>query len=154
MSDKVKQVIVVRKDLNMPIGKFGSQVAHAAMAFLTRDLRNRNTVDPYSDEIWHGGKHGLQLSSCEGVRYHTIQVNEELSYWIDGSFTKAILSVNSEAELLEIYEKAKAAKLRHTLITDEGRTVFNGVPTHTCVAVGPNYIEAVNAITGKLPLYK
>lgn len=154
MSDKVKQVIVVRKDLDMPIGKFGSQVAHAAMAFLTRNLRKANMADPYSDEIWHGVNNGFHLPQPETVRYHTIQVNEELSYWIDGSFTKAILSVNSEAELLEIYEKAKAAQLRHTLITDEGRTVFNGVPTHTCVAVGPNYIEAVNAITGKLPLYR
>lgn len=151
MSDKVKQVIVVRKDLNMPTGKLAAQVAHAAMAFLTKDLRNYSSLvdDPYSDEIWHG-----MPSSSEKMRYRKIEVDRELAFWVDGSFTKAVVSVNSEAELLEIYEKAKMTRIRHTLITDEGRTVFNGVPTHTCVAVGPNYIEAINAITGKLPLYR
>lgn len=148
--DKVKQVIVVRKDLRMPTGKIAAQVAHASMAFMTRDLRaQRQEPDPYSDEVWFTNH---ILTPNRTVR--SIVVDEELSYWLDGSFTKAVVMVNSEAELLEIYEKAKVAKLRHTLITDEGRTVFNGVATNTCVAVGPNYIDAVDAITRHLPLYK
>jgi Uncharacterized conserved protein len=154
MVDKVKQVIVVRKDLNMPTGKLAAQVAHAAMAFMTNSLRNQLPLaDPYSNEIWHGIEHS-QLAAAEGIKLRTIEVDRELSHWVDGSFTKAVVSVNSEAELLELYEKAKIARLRHTLITDEGRTVFNGVSTHTCIAIGPNYIDAVNAVTGKLPLYK
>lgn len=132
--DLVKQVIVVRKDLKMSSGKMSAQVAHAAMAFMTRGLMrpvNNNTVEE-----------------------RKLIVDEELAHWLDGSFTKAVVAVESEEALLEIYLRAKNAGLRHTLITDEGRTVFNGVHTHTCVAVGPNYVEKVNAITRHLPLYK
>jgi len=35
MTDKVKQVIVMRKDLNMSKGKMVTQGAHASVAFLT-----------------------------------------------------------------------------------------------------------------------
>ena len=35
-----KQIIIVRKDLQMSIGKICSQVSHASMAFLTNEIRN------------------------------------------------------------------------------------------------------------------
>ena len=35
-----KQIIIVRKDLNMSPGKFAAQVSHASMAFLTGMIRN------------------------------------------------------------------------------------------------------------------
>ena len=35
-----KQIIIVRKDLNMSKGKMAAQVSHASMAFLTYNLRN------------------------------------------------------------------------------------------------------------------
>lgn len=153
--DKVKQVIVVRKDLKMPVGKVAAQVAHAAMSFLTRGLMRpvRFEDDPWAIDAWMSHPYAGRKDPIT-VEERKLIVDEELAYWIDGSFTKVVVTVNSEDELLEIYEKAKNAGLRHTLITDEGRTVFDGVATHTCVAVGPNYIEAVNAITRHLPLYK
>ena len=39
MTDKVKQVIVMRKDLNMSKGKMVTQGAHASVAFLTHLVR-------------------------------------------------------------------------------------------------------------------
>ena len=36
----MKQIIIVRKDLNMSKGKMSAQVAHASMAFLTNALKN------------------------------------------------------------------------------------------------------------------
>jgi len=51
-------------------------------------------------------------------------------------FTKICVSVNSEAELLAVHEKARAA----------------GVLTHTAVAVGPDHAGKVDQITGELPL--
>lgn len=70
--------------------------------------------------------------------------------WIHGPFTKIVLGVNSKEELLAVYEKAKAASLLCALIVDSGKTEFNGVPTETCVAIGPNLREDIDPITGEL----
>lgn len=40
MEQNYKQVIIVRKDLNMTPGKLAAQVSHASMAFLTRMISN------------------------------------------------------------------------------------------------------------------
>lgn len=80
-------------------------------------------------------------------------MDDVLKQWINGPFTKICLVVNSEQELLDVYEKAKNANLRTVLITDSGKTEFNGVPTNTVVAIGPNYSEDIDKITGELKLY-
>jgi PTH2 family peptidyl-tRNA hydrolase len=72
--------------------------------------------------------------------------------WVDGAFTKICVSVNSEEELLDIYNKCKESGIITVLICDAGKTEFNGVPTHTTVAVGPDEESKVNAITGHLKL--
>ena len=38
----MKQIIIVRKDLNMSKGKMAAQVAHASMAFLTSQIRKNS----------------------------------------------------------------------------------------------------------------
>ncbi|MEM6589590.1 MAG: aminoacyl-tRNA hydrolase [Pseudomonadota bacterium] len=72
--------------------------------------------------------------------------------WLSGAFAKIALAVESEEELLDLYEKAKAKKLVAALITDSGKTEFNGVPTNTVVAIGPDAPEVIDAITGHLKL--
>ncbi len=42
--------------------------------------------------------------------------------------------------------------LRYALITDAGRTEFHGEPTNTTLAIGPDYSEKIDKITGGLPL--
>nr|DAU18211.1 MAG TPA: PTH2 [Bacteriophage sp.] len=44
-----KQIIIVRKDLNMSIGKICSQVSHGSMAFLTTFIRNNTDLDGHVD---------------------------------------------------------------------------------------------------------
>jgi PTH2 family peptidyl-tRNA hydrolase len=39
------------------------------------------------------------------------------------------------------------------LITDRGLTEFGGVPTRTCLAVGPDYYDLIDPVTGDLELY-
>lgn len=49
-----KQIIIVRKDLQMSIGEICSQVSHASMAFLTTVIRNewsKNTTYFKGNEI-------------------------------------------------------------------------------------------------------
>jgi PTH2 family peptidyl-tRNA hydrolase len=131
-TDKVKQVIVMR--IKYPDGKGGttglrkgkliSQGSHASMSFLVKRLQTE--VVP----VW---------------------TEPELE-WLEGSFAKICVSVDTEEELLEIYKKAKDAELEVHLITDLGRTEFNGVPTNTCLAIGPDYSSKIDSITGDLTL--
>ena len=122
-----KQVIVIRKDLNMRKGKMVAQGAHASMAAI------------------------LELARREGNNL-VIPLDARIEPWLTGRFTKICVSVNSEAELLAIHEKAAAKGLVTSLILDAGLTEFGGVPTHTAVAVGPDVAATVDLITGALPL--
>lgn len=126
---QVKQVIVVRKDLNMRKGKIASQTAHASMGVLLQCL----TVT----EQGHVSGH----------------VNKDFVQWAGyGPFTKIVLSCGSERELLDIYQRAKASGLPTSLITDAGKTEFKGVPTLTCCAIGPAVAERIDTITKHLSL--
>ena len=119
-----KQVIVVRNDLNMRKGKMIAQGAHASIMFLVHRL-----CDPDA-----------------GAKDHIIQA------WLNDGMTKICVRVDSEAELLEVAQKATDAMVTVHVITDAGRTEFGGVPTKTCLAIGPDEDEKVDAITGGLKL--
>lgn len=124
---QAKQIIVMRTDLNMRKGKMIAQGAHASIAFLTHAVR-----DAYPHE-------GPAFSAAAHE-------------WIENSFTKICVRVDSEEELLDVYERAKEASLEAYLITDKGLTEFGGVPTHTCVGIGPNWAEDIDKVTGELKL--
>lgn len=134
----IKQVIVMRKDLKMRRGKEIAQGSHAAIAFLTRKIQRYLSDRAYTspgDDLFANYLTPIELD------------------WINGIFTKICLKVNSEEELLEIDRKAKEAGLECHLITDAGLTEFNGVPTKTCLCIGPDESDKIDAITGDLELY-
>ena len=56
------------------------------------------------------------------------------------------------SHLGKIKEEADNAGIECHLITDSGKTEFNGVPTNTCLAIGPDYVDEINKITGHLNL--
>jgi peptidyl-tRNA hydrolase, PTH2 family len=60
--------------------------------------------------------------------------------------------VDSEEELLCVVKAAQEAGLLVQLCVDAGRTEFHGVPTPTCCAVGPDFPERIDPITGHLKL--
>jgi len=115
-----KQVIVIRKDLNMRKGKMVAQGAHASLAAV---LTFKVFLHPISS-----------------------------IHWLFVRFTKICVSVDSEAELLAVYEKARKCGILASLIQDSGLTEFGGVPTYTAVAVGPTYVDKLQDITGHLKL--
>ena len=121
----VKQVIVIRKDLKMRRGKECAQACHASIAFLTRQLQN-------------GG---------------SIKLSKPAKEWIDSNFAKVCLQVDSEQQLMEIKAKAEFAGLEVHLVTDAGLTEFHGVPTVTCLAIGPDYSDRIDPVSGELKLY-
>ena len=127
-----KQVIVIRRDLRMRRGKEIAQGAHASTAWL-------------ADRV-------LQGFSPNGTVDHLALSAAERS-WLRSSFRKVTVKVNSEEELLAVYQAALEAGLVVHLVTDRGLTEFGGVPTRTCLAVGPDYDDLVDPVTGGLELY-
>lgn len=125
-----KQVIVIRTDLNMRKGKMIAQGSHGVLGAI------------------------LSISKIDHEnKCITIPMNENLKGWLyDGLFTKICVRVDSENELLDVYNKAKNAGLMHCLIEDAGKTEFHGNKTYTVVVVGPAEEEEVNKITGHLKL--
>ena len=130
MAYNVKQVIVLRKDLNMRKGKMIAQGAHASMAVFL----NRGQVKGYSDD-----------------RYE-FYLTEDMKEWLGVNFAKICVGVDGKDELFDIYDKAMLAKIPCSLIQDAGLTEFDGNPTYTAVAIGPAQNEAIDRITGKLKL--
>lgn len=137
MSDP-KQVIVLRKDLNMRKGKMCAQAAHASMAVLLNLGRVELAAD--TDPINEEYDFVIRLD------------HDALFKWIKGAFKKITVSVDTEVELLEIYSKAKDAGLLCSIIKDNGLTEFGGVPTLTAVAIGPAFPEEIDPITSHLKL--
>lgn len=128
----IKQVIVMRRyypDNQNPdslrklrLGKMIAQGSHASMAFLSNKVKNN---EPFTE------------------------VEKE---WLNNSFTKICVYVDSKEELLEIEKKAKVENITCYVITDNGQTEFNGIPTKTCLALGPDYSDKIDKVAGNLKL--
>lgn len=142
----VKQVIVIRRDLKMRRGKEIAQGGHATMMWLSDRLRRFKLANFFQRFIA-----AFKLLFCK--QYYAVILSEEEINWIEGLFTKICLQANNEEELLAIYNMAKDKGLTACLVTDSGKTEFNGVPTHTCIAIGPNNAERINEITKERQLY-
>lgn len=139
---EAKQVIVMRKDLNMRKGKMISQGCHASLGALL-SLMECHTIfrNPECD-------------NSKNVMVKTLNIEEfgYLDHWLNGIFTKITVSVDSLEELETLYLQAKEAGIPTVKITDAGLTEFGGVPTVTCIAVGPHWSDEINLITGHLKL--
>lgn len=124
---KVKQVILIRRDLKMRRGKEIAQGAHASMEFLVSHLRS----DPQG----------------------AVRLDAFSAAWIACGTPKICLKVQSEEELVMLHEKAKSLGIKSYLIQDSGRTEFSGVPTLTACAIGPAPTDDIDQVTGELVPY-
>jgi PTH2 family peptidyl-tRNA hydrolase len=120
-----KQVIVIRKDLNMRKGKMIAQGAHASLAVILDLIRKAN--------------------------WQESDLPSPVIEWLRGRFTKIVVYVNSEQELFDVHKKAEEAGIPCSLIRDAGLTEFKE-PTYTAVGIGPDEPEKIDLITGTLPL--
>lgn len=141
----VKQVIVVRKDLNMRKGKLAAQVAHASMKVITDLMPERLVIEDVCSS-----------PNIVAPPYSNFTLNlhrkSAMYEWLTGSFTKIVVGVNSEKELMDLYVDVQLAGLPHALILDAGKTEFHGQETYTCLAIGPTKDEDIDKITGGLVL--
>jgi len=118
-----KQVIVLRRDINMSRGKAAAQAAHASVEAVMIIVRS-------GKREW---KHWLEE-------------------WLREGQMKVVLRVDSENELVKIYSEAISSGMPASIIRDAGKTqLLPG--TLTAVAIGPAPEELIDKITGHLKLY-
>ena len=135
---EVKQVIVFRHDLlkSLRKGKIAAQVAHASLGALLK----------WSDRYWNDDINHYRIN-------FTFSKDSILDKWLNGIFTKICLYVENEEELLALHKKVEEAKIPCALITDAGNTEFHGVPTVTCLGIGPWWSEYIDEFTKDLKLF-
>lgn len=130
--ERIKQVIVVRKDLKMRAGKMAAQVAHASSMFMAEALDAR-----------------LRNPDSNALSYLS---DEDVKWLQDGLSTKIVVGVPDLASLMLVIEKARDADLYVYEQWDEGLTEFHGQRTLTCIAIGPHKARYIDPITGDLEL--
>ncbi len=160
---QTKQVIVIRRDLKMRRGKEISQGAHASNAPLVAVIKDvayggwlRFLPIPILVSILFVPEslmpHVMVLAFVIMVFSYILPLHRRSNafwYWLDDKFTKITLQVDSKERLIEVLTAAHNAGLPAYLITDAGKTEFNGVPTETAISIGPADADAIDAITGR-----
>lgn len=134
-----KQIIVVRKDLNMSYGKMAAQVSHASMAFLISLIKTN--IKDYKVEF---------------------DINKNLyEQWINNEFTKVILQAKNKNHLLKAATLANEIGLKENedyfLIKDNCHTELTPEEDGkclTCIGFKPMDKEIIDKISKKYQLYK
>ena len=123
LNERVKQVLLYRRDLKMRKGKIAAQCAHASTGAL------------------------LRSAQTDG-RALIVPVYPAMATWLQQGCAKVVLSVDDEDALLHAHDLALEAGLPAVLITDAGKTEFHGQPTRTALAIGPARAAEIDLITG------
>lgn len=147
-----KQVIVLRYKYpdgkgglrKIRMGKLVAQACHASSkVFFDRTRCVGGTFSGLPGECLDG----------KGRSQYEIELTSEMDRWMNSRlFTKVVVGVTSEEELVSLQQQADKMGLPNALITDLGLTEFNGEPTKTCLAIGPDEAECIDQITGNLEL--
>ena len=96
------------------------------------------------------GKLAAQACHASLEAYKRAEQND-IDEWENSGVKKVVLKVQSEKELLNIFELLKTEKMKPALIKDAGLTeVAPG--TITCLGVGPLREDVVDRVTGKLKM--
>lgn len=141
MSYRSKQMIVMRRDLHMRKGKIAAQAGHACVEAVLMALAAEDRLQSIRRT-----ENGVVLDAETGDISPLVE-------WFQYGVAKICVYVDSEAELLEIDQKAREMGVISALIMDAGLTEFHGVPTYTCLALEPVDTPLADAITGHLKLY-
>ena len=128
MEKEPKQVIIIRKDLNLRKGKMCSSASHASLKVIL-DKLEWSGQESYGDASFH------------------VERDSPMAKWLNGIYKKIVVGADTLAEVVNAYEEAKRQNIPCSLITDIGLTEFGGVPTITCCAIGPDNSDKIDEIT-------
>lgn len=165
MSSAYKQIIIVRKDLQMSHGKMAAQVSHASMAFLTNSIREnakqtwQKDSDKYAENLFRGETTNVSPRLVYNVN---LEFDQELfEDWFLGPFTKCILEAKNKNALLKAAERAEEIGLQEGkdffLIRDNCYTELTPEEDGrclTCIGFRPMPTEKIDIIGKKYQLYK
>lgn len=135
---KVKQVILVPRDLKNAKGqpvhppKMMAQVGHAAMAWLATRFK--------------------EAARDSDGRFVVTLSEEERTWLVDAEFAKIVLGVDNQTELHAYVANARALGITAEVVEDAGHTEFDGQPTITCAALGPERADILDTVTGGLKI--
>ncbi len=114
----IKQVIVIRRDINLGKGKLAGQVAHASVAGY-RKVKQSNP--------------------------------EIIEKWEFAGEKKVVVKIDSEKELMDLFQKIKDKDIPVALIRDAGLTQITP-GTKTCFSIGPWFENEIDEFTKDLKL--
>lgn len=153
-----RQVIIVRKDLNMSAGKLMAQANHAAMAFLVTWIKD--CAKPH-------GSRGDYWTRCNKndveVYIAPVYINADLyEEWFEGPFTKTVCEAKNRNQLM------RAAAIAQELGLEEGKDYFlirdncltelepedEDGRTLTAIGFAPLEDETAHKISKKFQLFK
>ena len=149
-----KQIIIVRKDLNMSPGKLAAQVSHASMAFLSTAVK-QNALPMLDSEMKPTGKYSVMFEIDASI----------YEQWFQGTFTKLVLQARNRSNLMKVTEMAQELGMTegddYFLIKDNCYTELtpeevgeDGVGrTLTCIGFRPMDAEVIDQIGKKYHLY-
>lgn len=125
---KMKQYLIVRGDLKMKSGKVASQCCHSSNKIILDNLI----------------KHPIKwITRIIGYKIFKKWIRKDtISDWLNGSFTKIVLKIPSDYKKQDnildyLYDFSLKRGHLVSLITDNGKTVFNGIKTKTVLCIGP-----------------
>lgn len=149
--DMYKQLIIVRKDLEMSHGKMAAQVAHASQQFLFKNIKEKTKYDYDVDH------YETRMLFFEKDMY------EE---WLNGNYTKVVCSAKNKNDLLKVIKYTEELDLKLNedffIVRDLCFTELEpediddkGIgSTITCIGFRPLPDEIMSKISRKYQLYK
>jgi|688.fasta_scaffold684913_1 peptidyl-tRNA hydrolase len=122
----VKQAIIVRKDLKLHKSKLAGFASQASMKFLID-----NNEAARGDEL-------------------IVKLSQEEVQWIEESFPKSILGVDSHDALVDVIFRAELLGLNTYSVFEEKSSKPDENAQLVCAALGPDDEDLINQITGHL----
>ena len=97
----IKQVIIIRTDLNMRKGKMCAQTAHASM------------------KVFFDRMKSMDSSLFQLKDYYMLSCTSSMKEWKEGSFAKIVVGCNSEQNLFDLQNQAEEVNIVNAIILDK-----------------------------------
>jgi len=126
---ETRQVIIMRTDLDMSVGKMIAQGAHASEGALREQIIAQQSTSISMDDFTN------------------------MQNWNLTGRTKIVLGVGSLEKLQNLVKRAQDIGINTYVVKDEGRTELNE-PTVTCACLGVDTKQTIDRVTRRLRLLK